>query len=150
MANSGPPTDKNEHTLKIIGGVVVVAIAAGVFVVWRNSAVACEIGAYGVEAIAVGVTRGKSADGVAAASNDLVPTICEGVINSLIEDPQEEVTFKLELATGGTSEQTVPGTEVLYPASEPAVGSGERIVKCLGWQSSLLFRLCIDGSLRPP
>ena len=62
------PKDKHEHTLRIIGGVVVVAIAAGVFLVWRNSVVACEIGAYGVEAIAVGVTRGRSADEIAAAS----------------------------------------------------------------------------------
>jgi hypothetical protein len=92
--NSDAPVDKHEHALKIIGGVVVVAIAAGVFLVWRNSVVACEIGAYGVEAIAVGVTRGRSADEIASASA-FVPTICEGVITTLIEDPQEEVTFKL-------------------------------------------------------
>jgi hypothetical protein len=147
-ANSDTTTDKNEHTLKIIGGVVVVVIAVGVFLVTRNSAASCQIGAYGVEAIAVGVTHGRSADQIATASN-FVPTICEGVINSLIEDPEEEVTLNLELPTGGTTEQTIPGTEVLNPAP-PAPGSGERIVKCLGWNSSLLFRLCVDGNLPPP
>jgi hypothetical protein len=142
------PEESSNKIVQVIIGVVLVAAAVVSFVVYRDSRVSCQIGAFGVEFIANGVTHGRSADDITA--SQFVPEVCESVINTLIANPQEEVTFNLELPAGGIIEQTVPGTQVLRPPPPAPPGSAERIVQCLAWESSILYRLCVDGRLFTP
>lgn len=135
----------------LIAGGLLIAIAVGYFVYSGNKDVTCKITAVGVASIVTGVTHGRDVAQIVSlgASAALVPDACESVVESLVNKPEEPVSIDLQLPTGDTVEQTVPGTELLSPPPPPPSGSVQRIIDCLSWESSVLFRLCVDGTILP-
>lgn len=136
---------------KIIAGIVIVGLAVGVFLITKNKGTTCALTAAGVASIVAGVTHGRGVQEIVGTTvaGVFVPTACTSVVESLIESPEQSVSFDLKLSNGELSDQNVTGTTLLSPPPENPPGSVERIVDCLSWDSAFLFRLCVDGAISP-
>lgn len=132
---------------KIVVGVIVLALA-GVFIAAKSSHAGCELGAAGLESIAEGVSHGQDTEEIRQAT-DLVPLACEALVNSVISNPSERVTFNLKLPSGGVTEENVTGSSISSPPPPTPSESTQRLFDCLGWHSSLLYDACVNGTLPP-
>lgn len=133
---------------KIIGGVILVALAVGVFSLTKNEAATCAVGTAGVLAIVGGVTHGESAAKIVA--DVAVPLACEAVVNSLIADPADDVTIELQTPTGTTTE-TVPGSTILDSAPPESTADTSRTLGCIisFGDSEFLYDMCLKGVIDP-
>lgn len=153
---------EDQRNRLIAGGVIVglaLAIGIGVIVSRHGSGNAtCTLGASGVGLIADGLIKNKSAGVIVAEVTGAygLSTGCKKAIGTLVNKPSDPVKFNIEKPNAGTVTKKTTGSDLgeAVPASPPpppaTTTSEPPIISCLGWESAVLYKLCLDGTLPPP
>ena len=139
--------DKTKWGVVVLGAgaaalIVVVAVSL------KNDA-PCALTAPAVKLIASGVRRGSSAQEILDQADEFAPDACELLVATVVNEPNEQVSFVLELPDR-EEEQTVTGATIVSPPPALPPGTIERLIKCLGWDSDFLYQMCVDGRLFAP
>jgi hypothetical protein len=137
---------------KIFAGIAILGLAAVSFFVWDTQRdVACTLTGAGAAAVAAGLTRHETTQTIMAAVGGAGGGVaCKKFVESLVEQPAQPVTVKVEAPNGSTTQDvTVTGYDLTANASPPA-NKTQRFFDCLNWQAYWLERLCWEGTISPP
>jgi hypothetical protein len=140
------------------GGLAAVVLVIVLVTGRGNGDVTCALTTASLGAVVTGVTEGRGAQQIVATgvAGIAVPLACKPLVESLIEEPESEVTFELEDPTTGTDTETATGSDLLAPPPDPNTTpqpSGTTIsemLACARWRSNWLFNECINGTIGPP